>query len=235
MARDEVRRSAVPGQLRRAAMRCSPAAGSGMRASSGTRTPTSRTSTSSSCPGGSRTATTCGRARSPGSRRRWRRWPVTPPPGGAVLGICNGFQVLCEAGLAARGAAAERLASLRLPAGGAGGRERRRRRSRASAEPGERLSIPVKHESGRYFAPADQLEALEARGGVVLRYAAGPQPQRLGAGHRRGRQRARERDGADAPSRARRGPAHRVRGRAARSSRSLAASAATAGRQPLSA
>ena len=43
-------------------------------------------------------------------------------------------------------------------------------------KPGQRLSIPVKHESGRYFAPEDQLEALEARGGVVLRYAEGHNP-----------------------------------------------------------
>jgi phosphoribosylformylglycinamidine synthase len=42
--------------------------------------------------------------------------------------------------------------------------------------PGQRLSIPVKHESGRYFAPAEQLDELEARGGVVLRYASGQNP-----------------------------------------------------------
>jgi phosphoribosylformylglycinamidine synthase subunit PurQ / glutaminase len=42
--------------------------------------------------------------------------------------------------------------------------------------PGQPLSIPVKHESGRYFAPPEQLEALEARGGVVLRYAQGHNP-----------------------------------------------------------
>ena len=41
---------------------------------------------------------------------------------------------------------------------------------------GERLSIPVKHETGRYFAPADQLDEIEARGGVVLRYGPGQNP-----------------------------------------------------------
>jgi phosphoribosylformylglycinamidine synthase len=38
------------------------------------------------------------------------------------------------------------------------------------------LSIPVKHQSGRYFAPPAELDALEARGGVVLRYAPGQNP-----------------------------------------------------------
>ena len=39
-------------------------------------------------------------ARSRGSRRRCGRWPGrSPRPAGPVLGICNGFQILCEAGL----------------------------------------------------------------------------------------------------------------------------------------
>ena len=44
--------------------------------------------------------------------------------GGLVLGICNGFQVLCEAGLLSGCAAAQHVAALRLPPGGAGGRQR---------------------------------------------------------------------------------------------------------------
>jgi len=95
--------------------------------------------------------------------------------GSAVLGICNGFQVLCEAGL---------LPGALLP------NDSLRFVSRQvdvvvenaetpftrGTEPGQRLSIPVKHESGRYFAPEDQLEALEAWGGVVLRYGEGHNP-----------------------------------------------------------
>ena len=95
--------------------------------------------------------------------------------GGAVLGICNGFQVLCEAGL---------LPGALLP------NDSLRFVSRQvdvvvenaetpftrGTEPGQRLSVPVKHESGRYFAPEDQLEALEAEGRVVLRYAEGHNP-----------------------------------------------------------
>ena len=38
-------------------------------------------------------------APSPGSRPRCARWPGSRQPGGPVLGICNGFQILCEAGL----------------------------------------------------------------------------------------------------------------------------------------
>jgi phosphoribosylformylglycinamidine synthase len=42
--------------------------------------------------------------------------------------------------------------------------------------PGERLSIPVKHTTGRYYAPADQLDRLESGGQVLLRYAPGHNP-----------------------------------------------------------
>ena len=38
---------------------------------------------------------------------------------------------------------------------------------------GERLSIPAKHTTGRYYAPDPVLDELEANGQVVLRYAAG--------------------------------------------------------------
>jgi len=42
--------------------------------------------------------------------------------------------------------------------------------------PGERLSIPVKHMSGRWFAPADLLAMLENRGQIVFRYGPGQNP-----------------------------------------------------------
>ncbi|HEY7150092.1 MAG TPA: phosphoribosylformylglycinamidine synthase subunit PurQ [Solirubrobacterales bacterium] len=95
--------------------------------------------------------------------------------GGAVLGICNGFQVLCEAGL---------LPGALLPNDSLRFVCRQVDVVVESPEtpftggirPGQRLSIPVKHESGRYFAPDVELEALEARGGVVLRYAPGHNP-----------------------------------------------------------
>jgi len=43
-------------------------------------------------------------------------------------------------------------------------------------EIGECLSVPVKHMTGRYFAPDQTLDELEARGQVVLRYATGHNP-----------------------------------------------------------
>jgi phosphoribosylformylglycinamidine synthase len=95
--------------------------------------------------------------------------------GGPVLGICNGFQVLCEAGLLP--GALLHNDSLRFicrqvdvevvnadtPF------------TRASS-PGDRLSIPVKHTTGRYYAPEETLDELEANGQVLLRYAAGQNP-----------------------------------------------------------
>jgi phosphoribosylformylglycinamidine synthase len=95
--------------------------------------------------------------------------------GGPVLGICNGFQVLCEAGL---------LPGALLP--NAGLRFVCRQVDvtvgsadtpfTAGSEPGARVSIPVKHMSGRYFAPDDQLDALEAADRVIFRYAEGHNP-----------------------------------------------------------
>ena len=58
-----------------------------------------RTTTRWSCPVGSPTATISARAPSPVSRRSWRRSSPSPADGGPVVGICNGFQVLTEAGL----------------------------------------------------------------------------------------------------------------------------------------
>ncbi len=43
-------------------------------------------------------------------------------------------------------------------------------------EAGSTLSVPVKHMSGRYFAPDDVLDSLEAGGQVAFRYAEGQNP-----------------------------------------------------------
>jgi phosphoribosylformylglycinamidine synthase I len=95
--------------------------------------------------------------------------------GGLVLGICNGFQVLCEAHLLP-GALLTNV-SLRFLF-----RQVSLEVVRADSpftgvrEAGDRLSIPVKHMSGRFYAPPEQLDALEANGQVLLRYAAGQNP-----------------------------------------------------------
>jgi phosphoribosylformylglycinamidine synthase I len=95
--------------------------------------------------------------------------------GGPVLGICNGFQVLCEAGL---------LPGALLPNEGlrficrqvALIAEDFRGPFATELVPGERLSVPIKHMSGRYFAPDDQLDRVEAEGRVAFRYAPGENP-----------------------------------------------------------
>jgi phosphoribosylformylglycinamidine synthase len=92
--------------------------------------------------------------------------------GGLVLGICNGFQVLCEAGLLS-GALLPNT-SLRFTC-----RQVELEVVNASTvwtgacAVGDRLSIPAKHTTGRYWAPDPVLDELEANGQVVLRYAAG--------------------------------------------------------------
>ena len=95
--------------------------------------------------------------------------------GGPVLGICNGFQVLCEAGLlpgallpnehlrfVCRQVALEVVADDTAATG--------------ACAPGTRLSIPVKHMSGRWFAPSDLLAELEAENRIVFRYLPGENP-----------------------------------------------------------
>ena len=89
--------------------------------------------------------------------------------GGLVLGICNGFQVLAEAGLVP--GALLRNRSLRFL-----GREVAIRAERldtpfthALAASGP-LRMPIAHGEGCYFADAAALDALEAGGGVLFRY-----------------------------------------------------------------
>ncbi|MEX0992830.1 MAG: phosphoribosylformylglycinamidine synthase subunit PurQ [Solirubrobacterales bacterium] len=95
--------------------------------------------------------------------------------GGPVLGICNGFQVLCEARLLPGALLANtslrfvcRQVDLVV--------ENTDTPFTRSCTDGETLSIPVKHTTGRYFAPDALLDELESRDQVVLRYASGHNP-----------------------------------------------------------
>jgi phosphoribosylformylglycinamidine synthase I len=92
--------------------------------------------------------------------------------GGLVLGICNGFQVLCEAHLlpgALLGNANLRFTSRQVELEVV----RADTPFTRACMPGERLSIPAKHAWGRYYAEHETLAAMVTAGQVVLRYAAG--------------------------------------------------------------
>jgi phosphoribosylformylglycinamidine synthase subunit PurQ / glutaminase len=90
--------------------------------------------------------------------------------GGFVLGICNGFQILCEAGLLPGVLRQNRQLEFVC-------RDVRLRVERI-VEPftgrcavGHELVIPVKNGEGCWYAPPELLAELEANGQVVLRYA----------------------------------------------------------------
>jgi phosphoribosylformylglycinamidine synthase len=92
--------------------------------------------------------------------------------GGPVLGICNGFQVLCEARLLPGALLPNRnlrftFRQVELEVLNSGGTF-----TRACAL-GERLSIPAKHAWGRYYADEQTLAAMDDSGQIVLRYAPG--------------------------------------------------------------
>jgi len=95
--------------------------------------------------------------------------------GGPVLGICNGFQILCEARLLPgallvnehlKFTCRQVLVSV----------ESTDTPFTSGCTTGETLSMPVKHTTGRWFAPPGVLEQVEAAGQVTLRYADGTNP-----------------------------------------------------------
>jgi len=89
--------------------------------------------------------------------------------GGIVLGICNGFQILCEAGLLPGALVRNRSLTFVCQ------RVRVRVENAATAltercREGEILEIPIKHGEGCYFADDATLRGLESRGQVLFRY-----------------------------------------------------------------
>ncbi len=89
--------------------------------------------------------------------------------GGQVIGICNGFQILVEAGL---------LPGALLPNSTGGFRcqwvnllvESNRTDALRLARPGEVIRMPIAHGEGRYYVGDEELAALERNGQIVLRY-----------------------------------------------------------------
>lgn len=93
--------------------------------------------------------------------------------GGLVIGICNGFQILCEAGLVP-GALRKneglkflcKWTELRV--------DNDQTPFTARAEQGQLLRIPINHFEGNWYCEADELESLRANGQIVLRYRDNP-------------------------------------------------------------
>lgn len=93
--------------------------------------------------------------------------------GGMVIGICNGFQILCEAGLLP-GALRKnsglkficRWVELRV--------DNDRSPFTARAARGQRLRIPINHFEGSWYCAGDELARVRANDQVLLRYADNP-------------------------------------------------------------
>jgi phosphoribosylformylglycinamidine synthase subunit PurQ / glutaminase len=95
--------------------------------------------------------------------------------GGPVLGICNGFQILCEAGLLP--GALRPNVSLSFVCRDAVVRvDQAETVFTRRCAAGQRLRIPVKHGEGCWYADRELFSALEADGQLVLRYAEGDNP-----------------------------------------------------------
>jgi phosphoribosylformylglycinamidine synthase len=95
--------------------------------------------------------------------------------GGCVFGICNGFQVLCEAGLLPGALVVN--TGLRFVC----------RQTETVCESADtpfthgldasrRLSMPVKHSAGRYYAAPDVIAEMEANGQIAFRYLSESNP-----------------------------------------------------------
>ncbi len=89
--------------------------------------------------------------------------------GGPVIGICNGFQILCESGLLPGALVRNRglhfvckHVSLRVENNGS--------RFTNAASSGQILNIPIAHGEGCYFADDETLLSLQGNGQVLLRY-----------------------------------------------------------------
>ena len=90
--------------------------------------------------------------------------------GGPVLGICNGFQIACEARLLP--GALLRNASLKFVCAPITLRvENAATRYTSGYRAGQLITLPIAHGDGRYSADQETLDRLEGEGQVVFRYA----------------------------------------------------------------
>ena len=141
--------------------------------------------------------------------------------GGTVIGICNGFQILCESGLLPGVLRANRQLEFRCQWTGLRV-ERTDTRFSSTCTSGQILQVPISHGEGNYYADAGTLEMLEREGQsavpLLRRFGPMPQtsvePQRLREQHCRHHQRGGQRAGHDAP------PGALLRGAAGRNGRS---------------
>jgi phosphoribosylformylglycinamidine synthase len=95
--------------------------------------------------------------------------------GGLVLGICNGFQILCEAGLLP-GVLRPNTSLSFVCRDARVVVERVDTPFTSRCEAGDVLTVPVKHGEGCWFADPELLGTLVAKGQIVLRYASGENP-----------------------------------------------------------
>jgi phosphoribosylformylglycinamidine synthase len=91
--------------------------------------------------------------------------------GGPVLGICNGFQILCEAGLLP--GVLMRNASLKFICRDVTLRVVGQDTPVTRGLAGKTLTMPIAHAEGNYFADPETLDRLEGEGRVVFRYVGG--------------------------------------------------------------
>ncbi len=126
--------------------------------------------------------------------------------GGLVLGVCNGFQILCEAGLLP--GVLMRNAQLKFICRDVYLRvERSDTPFTRGYNAGQVIRVPVAHGEGNYIADGETIARLEGEGRVIFRYCSPDgmidpnwNHQRRHQCHRRHRQRARQRARHDAAS-----------------------------------
>jgi phosphoribosylformylglycinamidine synthase subunit PurQ / glutaminase len=89
--------------------------------------------------------------------------------GGVVLGSCNGFQILCEAGLLPGALMRNECLQYRCQSTYLVVENTETPFTRG-LRPGQILKMPISHGEGRYFADRDTLRALKDNGQIVFRY-----------------------------------------------------------------